>query len=139
MKELHQLVHKDIPALETLLFEGINDEAVRTKGMDPIFSFGICIEDEKQNLLGGVKGVTYYGCLYVDMLWIEKNLRHLGWGTKLMREAEKIGKEKECTFATVNTMDWEALSFYQKLGYAIEFTRDGYKKGSKLYMLRKQL
>lgn len=33
-----------------------------------------------------------------------------------MQEAEKIGKEKEARFVTVNTMDWEVLPFYQKLG-----------------------
>jgi len=42
-------------------------------------------------------------------------------------------------FATVNTMDWEALSFYQKLGYNIEFTREGFEKDSKMFMLRKKL
>jgi ribosomal protein S18 acetylase RimI-like enzyme len=139
MSELYHLVRKDSPSIETLLFDGINDEAVRLKGMDRICSFGICIEDEKQKLLGGATGVTYYGCLYVDMLWVKDDLRHQGWGARLMQEAEKIGIERRCTFATVNTMDWEALPFYQKLGYVIEFIREGFEKDSKLFMLRKNL
>lgn len=30
-------------------------------------------------------------------------------GKKLMIEVEKIGRERGCTFSTVDTMDWEAL------------------------------
>jgi ribosomal protein S18 acetylase RimI-like enzyme len=56
-----------------------------------------------------------------------------------MLEAEKIGFKRQCTFATVDTMDWEALSFYQKLGYNIEFVREGFEKDSKMYMLKKRL
>lgn len=132
-------LREDDTNLETLLFEGINDEAVLTKGMDPIRTFSICIEGLSQELLGGAKGVTYYGCLYIDMLWIDRSLRHQGWGSKVMMEAERIGRERGCTFATVNTMDWEALSFYQKRGYVIEFTREGYAKDSKMFMLKKNL
>lgn len=124
---------------EQILFEGINDEAVLKKEMNRINSFGIFIKDAHGLVLGGLNGVTYYGCLYVDMLWLKEELRHQGLGKKLMMEAEKIGRERQCSFATVNTMDWEALTFYQKLGYDIEFVREGYVKESKMYMLRKKL
>lgn len=97
------------------------------------------IKDQKQNVLGGISGTTFYGSLYVDSLWIDFSLRHQGWGTKLMKESEKIGKERGAKFATVNTMDWEALPFYQKLGYSIEFIREGYDNNSKMFMLRKAL
>ena len=50
-----------------------------------------------------------------------------------------MGKEKEYLFATVNIMDWEALGFYQKLGYEIEFQRMGYLNESTMYFLRKSL
>lgn len=92
-----------------------------------------------QNILGGAKGAILYGNLYVDALWINSKIRHQEWGTKLMAEAETIGREYGCTFATVNTMDWEALPFYQKLGYSIEFTREGFENDSKMYMLRIKL
>ena len=36
-------------------------------------------------------------------------------------------------------MDWEALAFYQKLGYEIEFERHGFAKNSIFYFLRKPL
>jgi ribosomal protein S18 acetylase RimI-like enzyme len=42
-------------------------------------------------------------------------------------------------FVTLTTMDWEALPFYRKLGYEVEFVREGYEKNSKMYALRKNL
>lgn len=140
MQDSYRIKFKDeIPhKIEMLLFKGISQEAAR-KGMEPIFSFSLSLEDQKHNILGGVTGTIFYGSLYVDMLWVKPNLRNQGWGTKLITEAEKVGRERDCSFVTLNTMDWEALTFYQKLGYAIEFTREGYANESKMFMLRKRL
>ena len=141
MQNLYQLEYQETVSqeYENVLFEGICDESFQSKGMDPIRTFGVFVKNKENTILGGIQGVTYYGCLYVDMLWIHKSLRHQGFGTKLMFEAEKIGKERNTTFATVNTMDWEALPFYRKLGYEVEFTREGYEKNSKMLFLRKPL
>ncbi len=137
----YRLIHEDHPdsIQERILFEGLNAEAFRAKGFNPMRTFGIFIKDQADQIVGGATGLIYYGCLYVDMLWLQKELRYQGWGSQLMLEAEKIGKEKKCSFATVNTMDWEAVDFYQKLGYQIEYIREGYDKNSKMYFLRKSL
>jgi len=122
------------------LLEGIRSEAILKKSMTKaIESFGFFIKSSEGKVLGGIQGVTYYGALYIDMLWISEELRHQGMGTKLMLEAEALGIQRQCSFSIVNTMDWEALSFYQGLGYEIELTRCGYEKHSKMYCLRKEL
>lgn len=127
------------PEAEQLIFDGIADEAFKKKGMARIEPFRILVKDAKQSLHGGAIGITYYGCLYIDMLWVDETVRNQGFGRKLVEAAEKIARDKNCTFATLGTMDWEALPFYQKLGYEIEFVREGYENESKLYMLRKKL
>ena len=124
---------------EQVLNDGISDESALKKNMEPIKPFRVFIKDTNGIVLGGASGTIFYGSLYVDMLWLKKELRGQGLGKKLMMEAEKIGRERQCTFVTLNTMDWEALSFYQKLGYQIEFVREGYTNESKMYMLRKIL
>lgn len=135
----YHLEHYDTIPHEEILFRGISEEAFHAKGLPPIRPFSIFIKDQKQNVLGGICGTTFYGSLYVDSLWIAPSLRHQRWGTKLMQEAEKIGKERSVKFITVNTMDWEAFPFYKKLGYSVEFIREGYDKNSKMFMLRKAL
>jgi ribosomal protein S18 acetylase RimI-like enzyme len=127
------------PEEETVLLEGLIADAAKAKGMSPITPFAFIINDDNGKVLGGAKGATLYGCLYVDLLWIDPSLRKQGWGRKLMQEAENLGKKRKCTFATVNTMDWEALPFYQSLGYQIEYVGEGFEKNSKMYALRKSL
>jgi GNAT superfamily N-acetyltransferase len=118
---------------------GIMDYAKQAKGHDPIDFFTFLIRDEQNKILGGCAGCNLYGCLYIDQLWLIERLRNKGLGTKLIQAAEQFGKEKGCTFATVNTMDWEALGFYKRQGFTIEFERHGFKKESVFYFLRKPL
>lgn len=122
---------------EDILLRGLNEESKKIKKFDPIISFCFSLENEENQILGGINGISYYGCLYIDMLWINNSLREKGWGTKLMQEAEAFGKNSNCSFSTVNTMDWEALGFYQKLGYEIEFIRNGFREDCKMFFLRK--
>lgn len=121
------------------LFEGIIEEAYAKKKMERMRPFGIFLKDSSQQVLGGVTCLAYYGCLYIDQLWIKECERGKHTGLKLMQEAEKTGKRLNCSFATVNTMDWEALAFYEKMGYSIEFIREGYDRDSKMFLLRKPL
>ncbi len=120
-----------------ILLEGINNEATE-HGMSRVQPFGIYLKDGEK-VVGGVYGYYIYGCVHTDMLWLSKEMRHKGWGLKLMRESEAIARVRKCKFATANTMDWEALPFYQKLGYQIEFTQEGYEMNSKMYRLRKKI
>lgn len=121
------------------LGKGIIDYAIEKKGHEPLEYFGFFIHDAENNIQGGCNGAILYGCLHVDQLYVIEALRGQGYGTQLMQAAEQLAREKDCTFLTVNTMDWEALEFYKKLGYYVEFTRKGYAKDSTFYFLRKDL
>jgi GNAT superfamily N-acetyltransferase len=136
---LYKITYTPDPTAEdiNLLGKGIAAYATQQKGHEPIELFGFFIRDAQNKLQGGCNGAIFYGCLYVDQLYLEEALRKQGYGTQLIQAAEKLGKERGCTFSTVNTMDWEALGFYKKLGYVVEFTRRGYAKDSVFYFLRK--
>lgn len=124
--------------LNNLLFVNLNKQAVSNKHLKPIEPWSIELKDET-SLKGSATGFILYGALYTDMLFVEKDLWGLGYGTKIMHLAESLGSQRGCSFALVNTFDFEALEFYKKIGYYIEFTREGFDKGCKMYMLRKHL
>lgn len=133
------LVFKNKPSQKDIqvLSDGIMQYA-KEKGFDPLDFFAFFIRDEHNTIVGGCSGNTLYGCLYIDQLWVDESLRNRGYGVELVLAAEKYGKEKGCTFATVNTMSWEGLGFYQKLGFQIEFERHGFQQDSIFYFLRKE-
>jgi ribosomal protein S18 acetylase RimI-like enzyme len=127
------------PEFEDILYQGISENAFQKKGLPPMEPFSIILKDQNQKILGGLSGVIFYGSLYVDSLWVDETIRGQDWGTKLMKESEKMGREHGVKFINLNTMDWEALPFYQKLGFSIEFIREGYEGNSKMFLLRKNL
>lgn len=124
---------KDIDTLT----QGLSLYAKQKKGHVPIELFAFFIRDESGAVKGGCNGNIGYGWLYVDQLWLDEALRNQDYGTTLMALAENLGREKGCVAAAVNTMDWEALGFYKKLGYRVEFERHGLAKESIYYFLRK--
>ena len=99
--------------------------------------FAFFIRDDLQQIKGGCSGYIYYGCLYVDLLWIDESLRGKQYGSQLMKDAEKLARDSHCNFIAVNTMDFEALEFYKKLGFTVEFERKGFDKNSSMYFLKK--
>jgi len=121
-----------------VLIRGITDYAKQQRGFNALDFFAFFIRDENNTIVGGCNGGTLYGGLHIDSLWVSDAIRNKGWGTKLVDAALTYGKEKNCNFATVNTMDWEALNFYKKLGFKIEFQRSGFHKNSVFYFLRKE-
>ncbi len=136
----YQIIFESNPQQTDLdaLGKGIMHYAKLKKGQSPIEFFSFFIRDEQEKILGGCNGNTLYGALYIDQIYVTESLRNQDYGSKLIHAAEQFGKEKGCTFATVNTMDWEALGFYKKLGYTIEFERHGFSHDSVFYFLRKE-
>lgn len=138
---MYTIIYQESPSQEVInkLSAGISSYAQQKRGLNPIEPFAFLVADDTDTIYGGCNGYMYYGCLYIDQLWVDSAMRNQGWGIKLIQAAEELGQQKHCLFASVNTMDWEALGFYQKLGYSIEFKRTGYLNNSSLYFLRKDL
>lgn len=138
---LHPITFESNPKSEDIqvLGNGIIDYAKQKTKHTPMEFFAFFVRDAQQKIIGGCNGSTLYGCLYIDQLWVDESIRQQGYGSHLVNAALAFGVEKHCTFATVNTMSWEALGFYQKLGFEIEFQRTGFEHGSIFYFLRKSL
>lgn len=137
----YKLIYESDPSPDEtkILWEGISENAKQKRGHESGRPFAFFIQDESKQIKGGCSGFIFYGCLYVDLLWVDELLRGKNYGTRLMNEAEKLAEENKCHFLAVNTMDFEALDFYKKLGFHVEFERHGFDKGSIFYFLRKNL
>ena len=122
-----------------ILWQGISQHAKQMRGLKPGEAYGFFIRDEAENIKGGCSGYLFYGCLMVDLLWVDESIRNQGYGTTLMLAAENLAIQKQCHFMTGNTMDFEAPVFYKKLGFFIEFERRGFDNDSIFYFLRKNL
>ena len=67
-----------------------NDEYVGADGHTPL---NLIEYDADGNVIGGILGGTYWGWMYIDILWVREDHRKTGIGSKLLAEAEKEARE----------------------------------------------
>lgn len=116
------------------------------KIMEPSQKYGICksfaffIRGGEGKILAGCNGFLFFGNIYTDQLWVDPDHRCKGWGRALMEKVFSHGRAHQCTMATVNTMSFQnARHFYEKLGYTVDFEREGYVQSSSFLCLKKDL
>ncbi|MEW5849633.1 MAG: GNAT family N-acetyltransferase [Myxococcota bacterium] len=96
-----------------------------------------CAEDRR--VVAGLLGQTHHGWLYVGWLWVSEGLRNHGIGTELMRRAEAEARERGCHHAHLTTLDFQARSFYERLGYRVFGTLDDYPRPHQRFFMQKPL
>lgn len=97
------------------------------------------LKDESNNVRGGILGEVCWNWLEIHTLMIDKDIRKLGYGTKLLLEVEKIALEKNCDFIKVDTLSFQALDFYKKHGYQEFGILDNVGRDYQHYYLKKDL
>ncbi len=88
--------------------------AFTTRDIRPL---GVFIRNEHGAIVGGLTGKTYWRYLDVAYLWVDKEHRRRGLGTKLMTAALEEARQRGCSHALLDTYSFQALGFYQKLGF----------------------
>ena len=113
-----------------------NDKHVGNDGHEPL---NIIEQDADGNIVGGILGGTYWGWMYIDILWVREDCRRQGIGSKLLIEAEKEAIRRGCHHVHVDTMSWQAPKFYEKHGYETIGILPDIPKGNQKYLLMKSL
>src|SRR5439155_19159828 len=73
----------------------------------------------------GLIGHVYAGWLFVNLLWVHRELRRRGIGQGLLAEAERRALALGCHSAWLDTFSFQGPDFYPKFGYT-EFARLDY-------------
>ena len=113
-----------------------NEKAV---GPDGHTALNIAKYDEKGEIIAGLLGGTYWGWLYIDILWVAEAHRKQGLGSKLLAEAEKQALQRGCHHAHVDSMSWQAPDFYKKHGYETIGILPDIPEGNQKHLLMKKL
>jgi GNAT superfamily N-acetyltransferase len=94
---------------------------------------------DDQGVVGGLIGHIRWRWLYVAKLWVDERGRGRGIGTKLLTAAEDLARSRGCNGASLDTFEYQARPFYEKLGYNVFGTLHGYPPGYRQFYLRKDL
>lgn len=97
------------------------------------------VRDQNGQILGGLLGLVNMHCLVIQIVWIEDNYRGQGIGEDLVKQCEERGKQLGAIQCIVETTDFQARPFYEKLGYAVIASVADVPKGASLHILHKLL
>jgi GNAT superfamily N-acetyltransferase len=124
------------------------DLAALTSGLSAANAERVAVEDWKRltlflrddtgKLVGGLDGHTHWGWLFVMKLWLAAPFRGQGIGRELMARAEAEAKSRGCRNVHLDTYDFQALPFYEHLGYRVFGRLADYPKGYTRFFLEKR-
>ena len=90
-------------------------------------------------MVGGLVAESAWKWLFVDLLWVEDGQRGRGIGRSLLCAAEAEARRRECIGVYLDTFDFQARPFYERLGYIVFGTLEDYPPGHSRFYLRKRL
>ncbi|HGN1705627.1 TPA: GNAT family N-acetyltransferase [Providencia rettgeri] len=120
------------------LLAGLRSFNIQFLNADRFSSLGIFIKNNDGVMVGGLLASIKSNWLCIDYLWVSESVRNDGLGRKLMSEAEKEAIKLGCIYALVDTFSFQALPFYEKLGYVKQMSLPDFPEtGMKRHYLTK--
>lgn len=94
---------------------------------------------KQDQFIGGVTCQTDEDYLYVSRLAIDPSFKKRGIGTALMKEVESLAKKLKVYCITLGTTSFQAIEFYEKLGYQVYLKKENDPKDYNTYSMVKYL
>jgi GNAT superfamily N-acetyltransferase len=122
-----------------LIEDGLTRHALPVTGRPGFQPIAVLARDEAHSLVGGAVGTINWNWLHIALLWVAESRRHAGLGRRLMAEIERIGVQRGCTRAHLDTFSYQARPFYEHLGYRVFGLLEDYPVGHRRYFMEKAL
>ena len=121
------------------VWDGLADYNRAAMGRGPYEELRIFLRDADGRIAEGLLGETYWGWLHINIFWLEEDARRQGLGSQLLAMAEDEGRSRNCKYAFLDTLSFQARPFYEKNGYELFATQEDYPVGHTRYFLKKTL
>ncbi len=125
----------------------VADDALRNGILGPLVEYNarqterndhrpliISIDDSTGTVVGGLWAQTAYDWLFVQLLFVPDILRGRGLGSELMQRAEEEARRRGCHSAWLDTFQFQARGFYERLGYDCFGELPNYPVGPRHFM-----
>lgn len=96
----------------------------------------IIFDGERQ--IGGAVGFVEYNWYFLDLLWLDEKCRGNDVGTTVIKQIEDYAKSNYLTGVRMETWNFQARGFYEKLGYVVYGTIEDCPPGATNYYLKKK-
>ncbi|HLK26643.1 MAG TPA: GNAT family N-acetyltransferase [Caulobacteraceae bacterium] len=90
-------------------------------------------------ILGGLVAISYWGSFYISDVVVPQEARGAGLGAELMRQAEQEARARGCRHMWLDTFEFQARPFYERLGFEVFGRLDGLAPFFPRYFMQKTL
>ena len=122
----------------TFLNDRLEEFNTQQTGRDDFQPVQLVIRDDTGDIIAGLKGMTGWDWLYVQILWVHESHRESGFGTQLMASAEATARQRGCIGACLTSYSFQAPEFYERLGYSAFGQIDDYPLGTTMHFMSKR-
>ena len=136
----------------TLTVTDVADEEIRKSILAPLVAYNdsqagpsqgrplvVQVRDNTNAVIGGLWGYTGYGWLFTQLLVVPTALRGQGIGSTLMQLAESESIARGCHGAWLDTFEFQARAFYERIGYVCFGELPNYPEGFSRFFIKKEL
>ena len=93
--------------------------------------------DEQGKIIAGAAGRSFGDWFMLNTLWVDEQYRGKKIGDEILTKIEMAAKERGCNKCLLDTLNFQAMPFYQARGYLTQWIQEGYPKtGCKYYMMK---
>lgn len=103
-EDTHELVHSGLRSYNRRF---VSDAA----------DLSLVVEDETGNMIGGCDAFRLGDLAILDALWVAEPYRKNGLGSQMLRQLEQEASHQGATHLELNTFEFQAPGFYEKMGY----------------------
>ncbi len=141
MDKEYQIVYVEKPeeSVWSIIGRGLHDYNIQQAGDNKFERICFALHKDKQEIVGGLLGEIYWGWFYIDLLWVEEELRGYGHGHRLLICAEEEARQRGAKNAYLDTFTFQVPDFYLQHGYQIFGELQDFPPGHQRYFLQKQL
>jgi GNAT superfamily N-acetyltransferase len=141
MDQNYQIVYIEKPEQSVWQIVGQGLDRYNTEKAGDPEAQRICfaVQGPGQEIAGGVVAAVYWDWLFIDLMWIEENLRGRGYGSRLLTLVEEEARQRGARHAYLDTFSFQAPDFYQRHGYQLFGELCDFPAGHRRYFLMKQL
>ncbi len=94
---------------------------------------------DKGKIVAGLVAETYWGWMYVNVLWVSERNRGKGWGRALIGTAEAEARKRGVRNVFLDSFTFQAPDFYASIGYRECGRLKGFPTGHDRVLMTKAL